>query len=111
MSMEKKESPTIYPHNREQVVKELGKNSLLEMLRQMLTIRHFEMRAESSYQQGKIGGFLHLYIGEEAIQTAALKVLGPKHWYIASYRCHALALLLAGKIDPHLEQWQKDLVP
>src|SRR5262249_52487406 len=56
-------------------------------------IRNFEVRAESAYQHGKIGGFFHAYIGQEAIQVAAVNVLGLNNWYITSYRCHALALL------------------
>jgi pyruvate dehydrogenase E1 component alpha subunit len=60
----------------------------------MLLIRNFEVRAEAAYQQGKIGGFFHAYIGQEAVQTAVLQVFGPNHWYVTSYRCHALALLL-----------------
>lgn len=60
----------------------------------MLQIRNFEIRAESAYQQGKVGGFFHAYIGQEAVQTAALAAMGPDNWWITSYRCHALALLL-----------------
>jgi pyruvate dehydrogenase E1 component alpha subunit len=76
------------------VISELGAEALRSMLRQMIRIRQFEMRAEAGYQQGKIGGFLHLYIGQEAIQTAALKAIGPENWWSTTYRCHALALLL-----------------
>ncbi|CUI16521.1 pyruvate dehydrogenase, E1 component alpha subunit [Candidatus Protochlamydia naegleriophila] len=65
----------------------------------MLLIRNFELRAESAYQQGKIGGFFHAYIGQEAIQTAAVQALGPNNWYATSYRCHALALLLGATPD------------
>lgn len=72
----------------------LGPDKLLEILRSMLLIRNFEIRAESAYLQGKVGGFFHSYIGQEAIQTAAVAVLGPDNWFITSYRCHALALLL-----------------
>lgn len=75
-------------------VKEFSKETLVENLRKMLMIRNFEVRAEAAYQQGKIGGFFHAYIGQEAIQTAILQAIGPKNWFIASYRCHALALLL-----------------
>lgn len=70
------------------------KDLLLNALKKMLLIRNFETRAESAYLQGKIGGFFHSYIGQEAIQTAAVMALGPDNWYITSYRCHALALLL-----------------
>lgn len=84
----------LFEVDQQAVIKELGKEALLEALRQMLEIRNFEVRAESAYQHGKIGGFFHAYIGQEAIQTAAVKALGPENWYITSYRCHALALLL-----------------
>lgn len=83
-----------FPADRSKIIKKLGKEALLENLRRMLLIRNFETRAEAAYLQGKIGGFFHSYIGQEAIQTAALQALGPNNWYITSYRCHALALLL-----------------
>lgn len=76
------------------VLAELGRDKLIDCLRRMLLIRHFEIRAESAYQHGKIGGFFHSYMGQEAIQTAAVQALGQNNWYAASYRCHALALLL-----------------
>lgn len=80
--------------DRNKVIKELGPDKLKHCLGQMLLIRNFETRAEAAYQQGKIGGFFHSYIGQEAIQTAAVQALGPNNWYATSYRCHALALLL-----------------
>lgn len=72
----------------------LSNEELLHALRLMLQIRNFEIRAESAYQQGKIGGFFHAYIGQEAIQTAAVMALGKDNWWATTYRCHALALLL-----------------
>jgi pyruvate dehydrogenase E1 component alpha subunit len=77
-----------------QVLKELGKERLIACLKQMLLIRNFEIRAESAYTQGKVGGFFHSYIGQEAVQTAALLAIGKDNWWTTSYRCHALALLL-----------------
>src|ERR1700685_1066148 len=76
------------------VIAELGKDALLQQLKKMLLIRNFEIRAEAAYLQGKIGGFFHSYMGQEAIQTAAVQVMGQEQWWITSYRCHALALLL-----------------
>lgn len=87
------------PSDKSKLVKELGKDLLLANLRSMMLIRQFETRAEASYLQGKIGGFFHSYIGQEAIQTAILQVMGPKNWYITSYRCHALALLLGSPLN------------
>lgn len=77
-----------------QILKELGKERLLEQLKKMLLIRNFEIRAESAYLQGKVGGFFHSYMGQEAIQTSAVAAMGADQWWATSYRCHALALLL-----------------
>ncbi len=83
-----------FPSDISAIVANLGKTVLLEYLRKMLLIRNFEIRAESAYLQGKIGGFFHSYMGQEAIQTAAVGVMGIDQWWVTSYRCHALALLL-----------------
>lgn len=70
-----------------------------ERLREMLRIRHFEVRAEEAYRQGEIGGFFHSYTGQEPIQCCVVSIFGVKNWYITSYRCHALALLLGATPD------------
>lgn len=77
-----------------QVMNELGRDRLVASLKNMLLIRNFEIRGESAYQHGMVGGFYHSYMGQEAIQTACLAAAGPNHWYTTTYRCHALALLL-----------------
>lgn len=87
-------SPHLFKVDRQAIIQKLGPLLLKECLGRMLLIRNFELRAEGAYQHGKIGGFFHAYIGQEAIQTAAVQVLGPNNWYATSYRCHALALLL-----------------
>lgn len=79
--------------DKKKLISSIGKERLFASLTKMLLIRNFEIRAESAYQQGKIGGFFHAYIGQEAIQTAALDVMGSDNWWITTYRCHALALL------------------
>jgi len=76
------------------LLKRIGKDKAIDALKWMLLIRHFEVRGEASYQHGYIGGFYHAYSGQEAIQTAAVQIFGKNNWWIASYRCHALALLL-----------------
>lgn len=86
--------PALYSENPDAIISELGQSTLLELLKHMLRIRNFELRAEVGYQQGKIGGFLHLYIGQEAVQTAAIQAIGVENWWSTTYRCHALALLL-----------------
>ena len=80
--------------DRKTVMDQIGKDALIAVLKQMFIIRHLETRAEAAYQQGKIGGFFHAYIGQEAIQTAAVQVMGVNNWWATSYRCHALAILL-----------------
>lgn len=85
---------TFFPSDAQKLTQELGKEKLLKILKQMLTIRNFETRAEGAYLQGFIGGFFHSYIGQEAIQVAAVEVFGVDQWWITTYRCHALALLL-----------------
>lgn len=94
MMQQKKEKYHFFSHDPEKIVKILGKERLIEELKKMLLIRNFEIRAESAYLQGKVGGFFHSYIGQEAIQTAAVAVMSKKQWWVTSYRCHALALLL-----------------
>ncbi len=83
-----------FPSEEKKLIKKIGKKPLIEALQWMMLIRNFEIRAETAYLQGKIGGFFHSYIGQEAIQTATVQLLGVNHWWITSYRCHALALLL-----------------
>ena len=84
----------------EKVEVDLGKEGLKEALKKMVFIRHFEQRAESAYQQGHIGGFFHSYIGQEAIQTAAVLAMGvEENWWVTTYRCHALALLCGASAD------------
>jgi len=95
MTAKKSESTRqFFPCDTKSILKQLGPKKLEDILQKMLLIRNFETRAEAAYQQGKIGGFFHAYTGQEAIQVAALDVFGPDNWWIATYRCHALALLL-----------------
>jgi pyruvate dehydrogenase E1 component subunit alpha len=61
-------------------------------LRDMMRIRKFEQVAFKYYNQGKIGGFLHLYIGEESVAVGTLSVLGPDDHFITAYRDHGHAL-------------------
>ena len=65
----------------------------LELLRQMLLIRRFEERCAELYQGGKIRGFLHLYVGEEAVAAGAIRALEPSDNVVATYREHGHALL------------------
>jgi pyruvate dehydrogenase E1 component alpha subunit len=63
-----------------------------DWLRQMLLIRRFEEKAGEAYSLGKIGGFCHLYIGQEAVAVGSLAALGPDDYITCSYREHGHAL-------------------
>lgn len=64
----------------------------LRLYARMFQIRRFEEEAARSYAQGKIGGFLHLYIGQEAIAVGAQEALRAEDYAITTYRDHGLAL-------------------
>jgi len=64
----------------------------LEMYRMMQLIRRFEEEAARAYSLGKIGGFLHLYIGQEAIAVGAAHALEATDSVVTTYRDHGIAL-------------------
>src|SRR5512140_2184773 len=70
----------------------------LDWFRKMSLIRRFEERAEEAYGQNKIGGFLHLYIGEEAITVGAIAALSEDDDVVTHYRDHGY--VLARGVDP-----------
>ena len=65
----------------------------LELLRDMVRIRRFEERCADLYGRQKIRGFLHLYLGEEAVATGAIHALQPDDAIVATYREHGHALV------------------
>jgi len=62
------------------------------LLTQMSLIRRFEEKAAEMYALGKIGGFLHLYIGQEAVAVGAMSTIRPDDYAISSYREHGHCL-------------------
>lgn len=70
----------------------LQHDALLDLYRQMVLIRRFEEAAAKAYSQGRIGGFLHLYIGQEASAVGALSTLTRDDYVVGTYRDHGLAL-------------------
>lgn len=74
------------------------KETLLAMYRKMALIRRFEERAGQQYGLGKIAGFCHLYIGQEAVAVGVTEALRPDDYMIAAYREHGHAL--AREADP-----------
>ena len=71
-----------------------------QVYREMLLIRRFEERAAQLYVEGQIGGFLHLYIGQEAVAVGAMSLLRDDDYLLTSYRDHGYAL--ARGTDPRL---------
>jgi pyruvate dehydrogenase E1 component alpha subunit len=63
------------------------------LLRQMLLVRRFEEKAGEAYATGKIGGFCHLYIGQEAVAVGTIAALRDDDYLFTSYREHAHALV------------------
>src|SRR6201993_119077 len=71
----------------------------VEMLALMLLIRRFEERASQQYQAQKIGGFCHLYIGQEAVVVGAVAATRPDDYIITAYRDHGHALARGTSAD------------
>ncbi|HYN83011.1 MAG TPA: pyruvate dehydrogenase (acetyl-transferring) E1 component subunit alpha [Gemmatimonadaceae bacterium] len=63
-----------------------------DLLRSMLIQRRFEERCAEAYALGKIGGFCHLYIGQEAISAGTMSMLRPDDYVVTSYRDHGQAI-------------------
>jgi pyruvate dehydrogenase E1 component alpha subunit len=74
-----------------EVLEAQEKTKLLGYYRQMLGIRRLEEASAKAYSQGKIGGFLHLYIGQEAVAVGSIAALKPDDYVMTSYRDHGHA--------------------
>jgi len=70
----------------------MNKEKQLQMYREMVLIRRLEERGAELYQAGKIGGFMHLYIGQEAVSTGLIAAREPRDRVITAYRDHGVAL-------------------
>jgi len=71
----------------------MDREERLRWYRQMVLIRQFEDKAGEQYGRGKIGGFLHLYTGEEACAVGAINALQPDDYLVTHYRDHGHALM------------------
>ncbi|MCC6953794.1 MAG: pyruvate dehydrogenase (acetyl-transferring) E1 component subunit alpha [Deltaproteobacteria bacterium] len=69
---------------------------LLKLYRQMMVMRRFEEEAAKAYTERKIGGFLHLYIGQEALGAGVIAATQPQDYIISAYRIHAQYLARGG---------------
>ena len=80
------------------VATSLDKSQVAQLYQQMVLIRRFEEQCGRLYMQGKVRGFLHLYIGEEAIAAGAIPTLRDDDYIVSHYRDHGHAL--ARGMDP-----------
>jgi len=78
---------------------EISKETLLGMYRKMLTIRRFEERAAELYAAGRMPGFVHLYVGEEAVATGVCASLTDRDFITSTHRGHGHVIAKGGKID------------
>ncbi|MBE2220780.1 MAG: pyruvate dehydrogenase (acetyl-transferring) E1 component subunit alpha [Anaerolineae bacterium] len=78
----------------------MEKAILLEWYRQMVLIRLFEQRCSELYSLGKIGGFLHLYIGQEAVAVGTIGARQEGDHVITAYRDHAHAICVGSETGP-----------
>ncbi|MDQ2686950.1 MAG: pyruvate dehydrogenase (acetyl-transferring) E1 component subunit alpha [Armatimonadota bacterium] len=76
----------------------LSDDDLIHIYRQMLEVRHFEEQCNRAFRAGKVGGYLHLYIGQEAVSQGVLHACKPGDQVLSSYRDHAHCLVLGS--DP-----------
>lgn len=86
---------TVLPEATKKDHKKLGlsNDDVMHLFREMYLQRRFEERAAQMYQKGKFGGFLHLYIGQEAISSGTNFVLQPDDDIITAYRDHGFGLV------------------
>lgn len=70
----------------------MDKQKSLDLYYQMVLIRRLEERGAELYQAGKIGGFMHLYIGQEAVSTGLIAARLPQDRVITAYRDHGVAI-------------------
>jgi len=70
----------------------MKKNELLKLYHEMVLVRRLEEKSAELYQGGKIGGFLHLYIGQEAVGTGVISARKPGDRVITAYRDHGIAI-------------------
>ena len=69
---------------------------LLELYQKMFLMRRFEEEAARAYTERKIGGFLHLYIGQEAVGLGVISALTPEDYIVSAYRDHGHFLARGG---------------
>jgi pyruvate dehydrogenase E1 component alpha subunit len=76
----------------------------IALFRTMLRIRRFEERSLRAYQAKKIGGFLHLYIGQEAVAVGCCSLMGKNDHVITAYRDHGHAIAVGMELNPQMAE-------
>jgi pyruvate dehydrogenase E1 component alpha subunit len=71
---------------------DIDRQTLIDIYHQMVLVRRFEEKAAEIYSAGKIGGFCHLYIGQEAVAIGAISAIRKDDYVLTSYREHAHAI-------------------
>jgi len=80
-------------HAKAAINAKLSSEEKVRLLTDMVRIRRFEMKSLEVYQKGTaMGGFMHLYIGQESVATGTCSLLGDHDHVITAYRCHGHAL-------------------
>ena len=80
------------------MIPKLKKEDYIKMYKTMLTIRRFEEKTAQLYGRGLIGGFCHLYIGQEAVVVGILMTIDSKDSVVTTYRDHGH--MIARGLDP-----------
>jgi pyruvate dehydrogenase E1 component alpha subunit len=78
----------------------LSASQKIDLYRLMVRIRRFEERSLRAYQAKKIGGFLHLYIGQEAVAVGCCSLMGKNDHVITAYRDHGHAIAVGMELNP-----------
>jgi len=101
-SAEKKPAPEAKPADFAQapINARLSRDEKIELHRKMVRIRRFEERSLRAYQAKKIGGFLHLYIGQEAVAVGCCSLMGKHDHVITAYRDHGHAIAVGMDTKP-----------
>ncbi len=87
----KAEQAEIKADQKERIAR-LDKETLVQIYHQMLLVRRFEEKSAEVYSAGKIGGFCHLYIGQEAVAIGSISAIRKDDYVLTSYREHAHAI-------------------
>lgn len=80
------------PAHQESAIQKEDRGTLIKLFHQMVLIRRFEEKCAESYSLGKIGGFCHLYIGQEAVGVGSISAIREDDYVLTSYREHGQAI-------------------